>query len=102
MGNSESNQPSKLKRVSGAGAGILAGASVYGAEGFFAYVAAEICKAGFQSPDTLSSTVSILITLGIAAIGLNDLTQNSGEGMRSVVTSGVRAGIAVNQAVLNK
>jgi hypothetical protein len=102
MTTSEYDQPSKLKRVSGAAAGVVAGASIYGAGGFFAYAAAEICKTGIQSPDVSISTISVLCTVAIAAIGLIDLTQKSGEGIRSVLTSGVRAGIAVNQAILNE
>jgi hypothetical protein len=102
MGDSEYDQPSKLKQVGGAIAGMGTSIAVYGAEAYATYVVAEVIKAGFQSPDALISIPSTLCLLAIAAIGLIDLTQNSGEGIRSVVTSGVRAGIAVNQAILNK
>ncbi len=90
----------RLRQIGGAIAGTATGAAVYCAEAYVAYAAAEVIKTGFQSPDALSSAVSILCLLGIAAIGLHDLSTNQGRGIRGVLLSGARVGLAVNQAVL--
>ncbi len=100
MLNAENKQPSRLRRISAAAAGVGTAAAIYAAEACLAYAIAEKMKAGFQSPDTFSNTVSLLVTLGIAVIGLYDLAQNRADGAIAVVTSGARAGLAVNQEII--
>lgn len=100
MATPDNTEPSRFRRIAGAIAGIGTGATVYGAEAYIAYATIDIIKAGFQSPDALFSTVSIICLLGIAIMGLHDLTTNRGEGLHIVLFSGVSAGLAVNQAIL--
>lgn len=100
MTDAENNHPSRLRRAIGIIAGAATSALIYSAEAYVGYVSAEIIRAGFQSPDTLPSLVSILCVLGIAALGLYDLNANRGTGLRGVLFSGVRAGQTVYQAVL--
>lgn len=80
------------KEIPGLIAGVTTGAAVYGLEGAAGYVVLEMSKGGLQSPDQLASTVSAIIILAIAFLGIHDLVTNRGNAIKALITSGYKAG----------
>lgn len=91
--------PSRLRQVVGAVAGVGTATSIYGIEGYFSWAMLEVLRAGYQSPDRFASGVSIVCLLGLMGILVHDTTQNQGQFTLGMLTSGARAGLAVNEAI---
>jgi len=95
-----SSVPSRFRRTAGAVSGIGTTLIIYGGESYLGYAIIDTVRAGFQSPDTLSSTVSALCAIGLIVLVLSDAFANRGENIKAVLLSGVRAGYAINRAVI--
>lgn len=97
---SQPSGPDNGRRIAGFAAGALITTAIYGGEVGIAYAVLDTIRAGFQSPEPLSSGVSALCALGLLVVCLNDIFAHRGETTRWLLSSGIVAGQAVNQAIV--
>lgn len=92
-------QPTRLRQAVGAVAGVSTGAAVYGTEAAFGYVVAEQMAAFVQSGDKVAFGSAVFCII-IILLALERGMRNNGELAIGLAASGLRAGQAVNDAIV--